>query len=460
METATTDLLSLLQVPDGTLEQPITITIIRNSERTHTLRCIVGEETVTICQHSEETEITWTPPIDLAWQMPYSVNTVVYTLETEGLGETQYTATLTVPNIKPTLRYTWRDVSGAPFLLISISALEVEVEAEAAYGATISHVSVGINGRPYHGSVLRERFNGMQVKVTDSRGRTTVAYEDLEAKPYTRPTLSLSGSRCEADGTPNEMGEFVCLTATYSFMHLPGRQARLTLAGTEETVETSGSLQRILPAPSSASTLFEARLTDGVDKRTHASFRLPVAYATVDFLAGGKGIAFGTTAVNEGFTCNMDADFCGRTVTGLPAPAHPTAPVTRESLLELIYPVGSIYLSVNATSPSVLFGGTWERIQDRFLLAAGSTYGAGTTGGSDKHYHSLSDAAVALINHHDGKFWFYEIEGVSYVATGSGSSSGANVNANQSAAVPLRGGTDWGSTMPPYLAVYIWKRTA
>ena len=47
-----------------------------------------------------------------------------------------------------------------------------------------------------------------------------------------------------------------------------------------------------------------------------------------------------------------------------------------------VYPIGSIYMSVNPTDPSTLFGGSWEQIQDRFLLASGSSYGAGTTGGS------------------------------------------------------------------------------
>lgn len=60
------------------------------------------------------------------------------------------------------------------------------------------------------------------------------------------------------------------------------------------------------------------------------------------------------------------------------------------------YPVGSIYMSVNSTNPSTLFGGSWERIQDTFLLASGSTYGAGTTGGSAdavvvKHLHQPSN---------------------------------------------------------------------
>ena len=56
-----------------------------------------------------------------------------------------------------------------------------------------------------------------------------------------------------------------------------------------------------------------------------------------------------------------------------------------------IYPVGAIYISVNSTSPGTLFGGSWERIQDRFLLSAGSSYSAGSTGGSATHTLTASE---------------------------------------------------------------------
>lgn len=63
--------------------------------------------------------------------------------------------------------------------------------------------------------------------------------------------------------------------------------------------------------------------------------------------------------------------------------------------IDQVYPVGSIYMSMSATSPSSLFGGTWERIQGRFLMASNSSYDAGDTGGSNDaivvtHSHSAS----------------------------------------------------------------------
>lgn len=59
--------------------------------------------------------------------------------------------------------------------------------------------------------------------------------------------------------------------------------------------------------------------------------------------------------------------------------------INDKNIFDMIYPVGSIYISVNDVHPSVLFGGTWEQIQDRFLLGTGSTYSAGSTGGETNH---------------------------------------------------------------------------
>ena len=67
-----------------------------------------------------------------------------------------------------------------------------------------------------------------------------------------------------------------------------------------------------------------------------------------------------------------------------------------------LYPVGSVYISFSSTSPASLFGGTWTRLKDRFLLASGDTYPANTTGGSatktiavsnmPSHNHSVSSS--------------------------------------------------------------------
>lgn len=56
------------------------------------------------------------------------------------------------------------------------------------------------------------------------------------------------------------------------------------------------------------------------------------------------------------------------------------------------YPVGEIRLSVDATEPSVIWPGTvWERIENVFLVAAGTAFGAGGTGGSSSHALTSSE---------------------------------------------------------------------
>jgi len=81
-------------------------------------------------------------------------------------------------------------------------------------------------------------------------------------------------------------------------------------------------------------------------------------------------------------------------------------------ILNLVYPVGAIYMSVNSTSPATLFGGTWTQLKDRFLLGAGDTYSNGSTGGAatvtlttqnmPSHNHSLGNHKHGLNSHTHG----------------------------------------------------------
>lgn len=55
------------------------------------------------------------------------------------------------------------------------------------------------------------------------------------------------------------------------------------------------------------------------------------------------------------------------------------ADLTAESILSMVYPVGSVYISVNDVSPAAFLGGTWEKIsQGRVLQGAADGQAAGT----------------------------------------------------------------------------------
>lgn len=136
-----------------------------------------------------------------------------------------------------------------------------------------------------------------------------------------------------------------------------------------------------------------------------------------------------------------------------------------------VYPVGSIYMSVNSTSPATLFGGTWTRIQGRFLLAASDTtqdYAPGNTGGEAKH--TLTEAELPSISSaFEVRHWqsgdiICNPTG-KFTSNGTGGALGNGVNGNSTTANMQKITYAFGSgnahnNMPPYLAVYVWKRTA
>lgn len=158
-------------------------------------------------------------------------------------------------------------------------------------------------------------------------------------------------------------------------------------------------------------------------------------------------------------------------------------------IVDLIYPVGSIYMSVASTSPALLFGGTWEQIKDTFLLSAGDSYNNGDTGGEATHIlteselpsHNHSIPALSGSTNKTGSHSHVQRVPASATggnligfnaafSTGSGASGTSGntgsagdhqhtVTTNASTTGAVGSGTAH-NNMPPYLVVNVWKRTA
>lgn len=151
-----------------------------------------------------------------------------------------------------------------------------------------------------------------------------------------------------------------------------------------------------------------------------------------------------------------------------------SAKLDKTALLDGVYPVGSLYLSVSAANPATLFGGTWERLKDRFLLGAGDTYAAGATGGEATH--TLTTAEMPSHTHRTRVLYdqsgfgytsnTYEIylkkltDSDYFASTGGESGTLTDVNTRNLRPTVSTGGNAAHNNLPPYLAVYIWKRTA
>ena len=138
-----------------------------------------------------------------------------------------------------------------------------------------------------------------------------------------------------------------------------------------------------------------------------------------------------------------------------------------DDFINLVYPVGSIYMSVNDVSPSTLFGGSWEKIEDTFLLASGSTFALGQTGGEINHTLTIDEMPSHTHNIQQreenptmvSSFYngVYDPGGIEFIMT-----EAAKTIIDRTASDHLfnssTGGGQPHNNMPPYLVVNIWKR--
>ena len=135
------------------------------------------------------------------------------------------------------------------------------------------------------------------------------------------------------------------------------------------------------------------------------------------------------------------------------------SPIT-SLILDCVYPVGSIYMSVASTSPATLFGGTWTAIEGTFLLAQSSDHPAGENGGTEEETLTVEE----IPSHRHGT---YNLLGLPWTppagttATQLWNQRGDSIHyIGSDSLTDYAGGGHPHNNMPPYLAVYVWKRVA
>jgi len=218
-----------------------------------------------------------------------------------------------------------------------VSRLDVDVTAAGVFGSSIRSVTMTLGGRAYTGgTVLDSGALALAVTAVDSRGRSGRAVYALETAAYTPPQLTLSASRCTQEGSSDDTGSFAQVTVSGAVADLAGNTAALTLEyglESEEIQLSPGSVthQTVIPADPDSTLTVTATLTDQF-LSVQRSMVLSTGYATMDFLRGGRGIAFGTAATKEGFTCAMDMDMAGKRICNLAAPVSDTDAVSLQCL--------------------------------------------------------------------------------------------------------------------------------
>ena len=336
--------------------------------------------------------------------------------------------------------------------------------AAGKYGAGIAAYSISGGGYSGNKKTLQSGLlaaAGAQTitfKVVDTRGLSAVKTLSIDVAAYTAPQVTaLSAWRVDEGGAADGMGTRGKWRAEDAFSPLGGRN---TLAA-KTYVRAVGGAEVALGADAQGWMVGAdgARLALDMTKRyvlrrvltdaygaVERSAELPSANFAMHLNAKGNGICFGGACSEEDaveIVPEYDLVFKGERHTRL------------WQALEL-YPVGAIYLSTVATSPAELFGGTWKRLEGRFLLGCSADYPAGTAGGAAKV--TLTAAQMPTHAHQ-----FSRIPIVSNELT-----TGGNYYAEKSTAVgklvaqntETAGGGKAHTNMPPYLAVYAWERIA
>lgn len=359
------------------------------------------------------------------------------------------------------------------YLVQNLSSLLVTIaSATGNKGASITKYEATINGvtRTITSAgnidfgVINSGSNlTLSVKVTDSRGNTTTATKTVMFLPWSLPTGIISLKR----KNNYEDESYLKVTASYSSINSKNTitikyQYKKTSDSSYSSQTTiSNNTQKTLTLSKDYAWDFKITITDKFGTTT---------YNTV--LAKGKFILFvDTKKLSVGVNCfprnNESLEVNGEKIGAID--------------FSKIYPVGSIYMSVNSTNPGTLFGGTWTQIQNRFLLACGSSYSAGSTGGASTvtltvdqipaHNHTASTNNTGGHSHgyeSQKKRWADSpISGAGSVLAGTGAQSNYAVwyttdtqgAHSHTVTVDNKGGGKSHNNMPPYLAVYVWKRT-
>ena len=357
---------------------------------------------------------------------------------------------------------TARESLCAPVLTLRAEDTEPATTALTGDKSTLvrfcSQVRCTINAQGQRGAqIVAKRINGNETQLdekgfervesgfftasaTDSRGYTTQQQVELPMVNYIQLTVNVSAKRMD----PTSGKALLQVWGNYFNGSFGAQDNSLAL-----TCHTGAQTVQLQPVLTDEGYRAEA-VIEGLDYLSH------------HILTVTATDAIGAVSATERVKPGIPVFDWGQKDFAFHVPVHANAglQVAGKPLWEHIYPVGAIYMSVNETDPGELFGGTWERIKDSFLLSSGEVYAPGTNGGEAEHTLTNEELPANM-----GKFaamrWPEDLEegivSATQKATNTAYYQGTSYG---SGAYTLSGGGQAHNNMPPYLAVYVWKRVA
>lgn len=406
------------------------------------------------------------------------------------------------------------------------SEIGIPVYATGINGSTIKNITmrdsnyVGeyvINSdEGYFSTPVVTKSGVFTITATDSRGKTASVTKNYTVVDYENPKLTTyEAKKVNSSGVDDENGQYVMFSIAGTVSSCEGKNVKkLYVAYNNQNnwVQLGEDVTNLmfndqLINPNVRNTIY-FKIEDslgGVDTKSvvlDAAFRLMSFNKTLTSVAIGKksSAADDEELFEIGMTTRLGKEIYdknGKEILG-------GGGVTSTELLNLIYPIGSIYMSVREVSPQTFLGGSWRKIEGKFLLSASSTFPAGTSGGNKDavvvaHTHALSGSAVSngahthtvsgtsetggSHSHNVGRDrdcasgsanWSVHTAGTSgaggtsptsthnghtHNVSGTAASDGAHTHTLSGTATST-GVSGTNANMPPYLSVHMWERTA
>lgn len=327
------------------------------------------------------------------------------------------------------------------------------------------------------GTIVNSGTKRLTVTAYDSRNLSTSVYKDITIYDYAKPVINATLTRLNnfenettltVNGTYNrltieEQDKNALQQVQYRYRETGGEWSGYTTMVTTASNGTYTCTDIVLNLDNTKSFEFEIVATDLLDSSN--------ATTSVDI---GEAIFFIGSNTKKLY------------YNGEEMP-------NRQGIIDLIYPIGSIYISINTANPSTIFGGTWEKLSGGFLYGSTNTTGqTGTTGNGTgtstggstgstgtpsnntsgsttltvKQIPSHSHLMYAMANPNTGgngiRGTFNGVEGTGLSAYSTGQNTG-NAGGGEGHTHSLNNHTHSLNSHThtiPYVSVCIWKRTA
>ena len=364
--------------------------------------------------------------------------------------------TLTIVNASPVLNPTAADVGEGSLALTGDANKIIKGFNHVEYtsGATAQKGASIVSQRIVCGSQASTNGNGSFVDVdianfvftaTDSRGNTTSKTLNKTLIDYVKLTCNIADNKPDVKGNMTVEcsgnyfnGSFGAVANTlevqYRYKVQDGTYSDWVTMTVEKDGNTYTATASLTGLNYQTTYVFQTRAIDKIYWQGIASKEIVVrSYPVFDW---------GKNDFNVNGALNMQG----------------------KSIFDYIYPIGAVYMSFDLTNPKYLFGGEWENIQGRFLIAAGTgtddnniskTFAVNQTGG--EYDHTLTIQEMPIHNHSVGS---YKKAGIQIAYSNTASAEHSYPNGVGDITIGNTGGGWSHNNTPPYLAVYMWKRVS